>query len=148
MTRIFHAFIGHVCQFALALIAAAVVGGSSFAGTERVLYDVDFNGPPHVVGAEPAYGFGPFPRETPTEGGQIFQPLGSADIVSSFGPLTNRPVKLKALDGTPNDPCFLGGVDLQFDLDEWINPELASIDRYHASVDIVPSQLRTASGLG
>jgi hypothetical protein len=29
-----------------------------------------------------------------------------------------------------------------------LNPQLASIDRFHASVDVLPIQLRTASGLG
>jgi hypothetical protein len=97
---------------------------------------------------EPVYGFGSFPRETPTEGGQIFQPFGAAEVVPAFGPLTNRPVKLTALDGTANDPGVLGGANLEFDLDELLYPELESIDRYHASVDVVPNQLRTASGLG
>jgi hypothetical protein len=68
--------------------------------------------------------------------------------VPSFGPLTNQPVKLKALDETPNDPGRLGGTNLEFDLDDLLNPQLATIDRFHASVDVVPSQLRTASGLG
>jgi len=134
-------------RFLGAVLVAAVVGGVCQAGTERILYDVNFDGPPHVLGAEPAYGFGAFPRKTPTDGGQIFFPSGSADVGSSFGALTNRPVKLKALDGTPGNPV-LGGVDLKFDLDELYNPQLKRIDRYHASVDVIPSQLRTASGLG
>jgi hypothetical protein len=137
-----------VPTFLLALMVASAVNGVCQAGTERILYDVDFDGPPHVVGAEPVYGYGPFPRNTPTEGGQIFQPFGAAEVVSSFGPLTNRPVKLTALDGTPNDPGFLGGTNLEFDLDELFHPELADVDRFHASVDVVPNQLRTASGLG
>jgi MYXO-CTERM domain-containing protein len=131
-----------------ALSAAVSICGACLAGTEITLYDVNFDGPPHVLGSGPAYGFGAFPRVTPTAGGQIFSPSGSATVVSSFGPMANRPVKLKALDGTPNDPGHLGGADLQFDLDELLNPQLATIDRYHASVDVVPAQLRTASGLG
>jgi hypothetical protein len=136
-----------VSRVLFALFVAATVGSVCQAGTERILYDVDFDGPPHAVGAEPVYGYGPFPRKTPTEGGQIFHPFGSAEVVSAFGPLTNRPVKLTALDGTPNDPV-LGGANLEFDLDELLHPELAEIDRFHASVDVVPNQLRTASGLG
>jgi hypothetical protein len=127
------------------LFAAGGLANTCLAGPERILYDVDFDGPPHVVGATPAFGFGSFPRNTPTSGGQIFFPSGSATVETSFGPLANRPVKLKALDGTPNDPGKLGGADLQFDL---MDPSLASLDRFHASVDVVPAQLRTASGLG
>lgn len=137
-----------IFRFVRLLIAAsfAAIGLANIclAGPSQILYDVDFDGPPHVVGATPAFGFGPFPRNTPTSGGEIF-PTGSATVVASFGPLTNRPVKLKVLDGTPNDPGKLGGTDLQFDLTD---PSLAAIDRFHASVDVVPSQLRTASGLG
>src|SRR5262245_13681382 len=148
MTCELQALFGQARQFALALFAAAGFTSACLAGAEKILYDVDFDGPPHVVGMEPVYGFGSFPRDTPTKGGQIFQPFGAAEVVSAFGPLTNRPVKLTALDGTPNDPGFLGGANLEFDLDELLNPELESIDRYHASVDVVPNQLRTASGLG
>jgi PEP-CTERM motif-containing protein len=136
-----------VSRFVLALSVVSAVGSACQAGAERVLYDVNFDGPPHAVGAEPVYGYGPFPRKTPTAGGAFF-PTGSADVVPSFGGLTNRPVKLKALDGTPNEPNKLGGINLEFNLEEFLNPELANIDRYHASVDVIPSQLRTASGLG
>jgi hypothetical protein len=135
-------------RFVLAVAVAAILNGVCNAGPSATLYDVDFNGPPHVIGMEPAYGFGPFPRNTPTEGGQIFFPSGSAVVVSGAGQLVNRPVRLTAIDGTPNDPGHLGGVDLQFDLDELLNPQLASINRFHASVDVLPIQLRTASGLG
>jgi hypothetical protein len=136
-----------VPRFVLALSVVSTVGSLCQAGTERVLYDVNFDGPPHVVGAEPVYDFGPFPRDTPTEGGQIFHPFGSAEVVSAFGPLTNRPAKLTAIDGTPNNPV-LGGANLEFNLDPLYNPQLANIDRFHASVDVMPWQLRTASGLG
>jgi hypothetical protein len=136
-------------QFVLALSLTAWIGGAGLAGTERVLYEVDFDGPPHVVGMTPVFDAGPFPRDTPTAGGgHILFPSGSATVVSDFGPLMNRPVKLKALDETPNDPGRLGGVNLEFNLEAFLNPELANIDRYHASVDVIPSQLRTASGLG
>ena len=148
MTCEFHALFGKARPFVLTLFAAVCFTDACFAGTERILYDVDFDGSPHTVGAEPEYGFGAFPRKTPTKGGQISQPFGSAEVVHAFGPLTNRPVELTALDGTPNDPGFLGGANMEFDLDELLNPELTSIDRYHASVDVVPNQLRTSSGLG
>src|SRR5262245_20771015 len=115
MTCELQALFGQARQFVLVLFAAAGFSGACLAGAERILYEVDFDGPPHVVGMEPAYGFGSFPRETPTEGGQIFLPFGAAEFVPAFGPLTNRPVKLTALDGTPNDPGFLGGANLEFD---------------------------------
>src|SRR5215470_17728071 len=112
------------------LVVAAGVVNTCVAGPEQILYDVDFDGPPHVVGSTPAFGFGSFPRKTPTSGGQIFFPSGSATVETAFGPLTNRPVKLKALDGTPTDPNKLGGADLQFDLTDF---SLASLNRFHAS---------------
>lgn len=144
MNRKFCVKICVACKFAFAI--AVLAGGSvCIAGPEVTLYDVDFNGPPHVVGTTPAFGFGPYPRNTPTSGGQIFSPTGSAKVVAANGPLTNRPVRLTAIDGTPNDPNHLGGADLQFDLND---PQLASLDRYHASVDVLPSDLRTSSGLG
>ena len=68
MTREHQSFFGKARQFTLALLAASSVNGACLAGTERILYDVDFDGPPHVLGMEPAYGFGSFPREAPTEG--------------------------------------------------------------------------------
>jgi hypothetical protein len=136
-------------KFALAIAVVGILSRICSAGPSATLYDVDFNGPPHVIGATPAFGFGAFPRNTPTSGGGYPQfPTGSAIVVSGAGQLVNRPVRLTAIDGTPNDPTHLGGVDLQFDLDELLNPQLASIDRFHASVDVLPIQLRTASGLG
>jgi len=136
----------HVARTIVLAIAALTVGGSNcLAGPEITLYDVDFNGPPHVVGTTPAFGFGPYPRNTPTAGGQIFSPTGSAKVVAANGPMTNKPVRLTAIDGTPNDPNHLGGADLQFDLDD---PQIFPLTRFHASVDVLPSDLRTASGLG
>jgi len=134
-----------VCKVVLALAVMASRGGVCLAGQDFTLYDVDFNGPPHIVGTTPAFGAGPYPRNTPTSGGQIFSPTGSAKVVAFNGPMTDRPVRLTAIDDTPNDPAHLGGANLQFDLND---PLLASIDVFHASVDVLPSDLRTASGLG
>jgi hypothetical protein len=130
--------------FVVALCVAGI-GGVCLAGAEITLYDVDFDGPPHVVNLTPAFGAGPYPRITPTSGGQIFSPTGSATVLASFGPLANQPVKIKAIDDTPMDPTHLGGAYLSFDLSD---PQLAWINRFHASVDVLPSNLRTASGLG
>jgi hypothetical protein len=132
---------------ALALLLVAGCGALAFAGTDAVLYDVDFDGPPHVVGSAPAYGAGPFTRHTPTAGGQIFQPLGIADVVAASGVLANKPVRLTALDGTPNDP-ILGGVDLQFNLDPLYNPFLGPLDVFHAQVDEEISEIATSAGFG
>jgi hypothetical protein len=128
----------------LALAAAAVVtlAGVCDAGPELLIYDVNFDGPPHVVGAAPVFGAGPFPRNTPTSGGQIF-PSGSAKVVAANGPLTQRPVKLTTIDQTGN--AFLGGVDLHFDLTD---PQLASLKRFHASVDVLLNDISTSTGLG
>jgi hypothetical protein len=126
-------------------VVAAVAGGSVCrAGPDVTLYDVDFNGPPHVIGLTPAFGAGPFPRNTPTSGGQIFAPTGAAEVVSTFGLLADTPVLLTALDGTPADP-ILGGVDLQFDLSD---PQLAGYSRFIAQVDVFPSGVSTSTGLG
>jgi hypothetical protein len=127
-----------------ALAAVAGCGSLSWAGPDVTLYDVNFNGPPHVVGLTPAFGAGPFPRNTPTSGGQIFAPTGAAEVVSTFGLLTDTPVRLTTIDGTPSDP-ILGGVDLQFDLSD---PQLASLNRFIASVDVFPSGVSTSTGLG
>jgi hypothetical protein len=51
------------------------------------LYDVDFSSPTHTVGATPAVGFGPFPRDTPTE-----VVSGDPIVVSSFGALEDQPL--------------------------------------------------------
>src|SRR5690242_6620435 len=91
-------------SFVVAVAAVAGGGSACWAGAEVTLYDVDFNGPPHVVGLTPAFGAGPFPRNTPTAGGQIFAPTGTAEVVPTFGLLTDTPVRLTALDGTPADP--------------------------------------------
>jgi PEP-CTERM motif-containing protein len=134
-----------VAQAVLVALTTLTIGKNiCHAGPEITLYDVDFNGPPHSIGATPAFGFGAYPRNTPTSGGGFF-PTGSAIVVSGAGQLVNRPVRLTAIDGTPNDPGHLGGVDLHFDLDD---PQLSSVKRFHASVDVLPIQLRTASGLG
>jgi hypothetical protein len=124
--------------------AVAGVAVECLAGMDTVLYDVNFDGPPHVVGAAPAFGAGPYPRVTPTSGGQIF-PTGSLKIAAFSGPLVNRPVRLTAIDDTPTDPVHLGGVDLHFDLSD---PQLAWHDVFHASVDVLPNDLTASTGLG
>jgi PEP-CTERM motif len=131
--------------FVLALGAALGSGSICWAGPEVTLYDVDFNGPPHVVGLTPAFGAGPFPRNTPTSGGQIFSPTGAAEVVSNFGLLNDSPVRLTAIDGTPADPGTLGGAYLQFDLND---PQLAGLNRFIAQVDVFPSGVSTSTGLG
>ena len=131
--------------FVLALGAALGSGSICWAGPDVTLYDVDFNGPPHVVGLTPAFGAGPFPRNTPTSGGQIFSPTGAAEVVSNFGLLNDTPVRLTALDGTPADPGILGGAYLQFDLND---PQLAGLNRFIAQVDVFPSGVSTSTGLG
>jgi hypothetical protein len=128
-----------VCAFA----AVAGCGSLSWAGPDVTLYDVNFNGPPHVVGLTPVFGAGSFPRSTPTSGGEIF-PTGTAQVVSTFGLLTDTPVRLTAIDGSPSSPT-LGGVNLQFDLSD---PQLASFNRFIASVDVFPSGVSTSTGLG
>jgi hypothetical protein len=132
-----------------AAVTPALVAGSAdicLAGPEILLYDVDFNGPPHVIGATPAFGFGSYPRATPTSGGGYAAfSTGTAFVVSGAGTLVNRPTRLTAIDDTPNDPTHLGLVDLLFDLTD---PQISSLDRFHASVDVLPSQLRTSTGLG
>jgi hypothetical protein len=130
--------------FVVAVAAVAGGGSACWAGTDATLYDVNFNGPPHVVGLTPAFGAGPFSRNTPTSGGQIFAPTGAAEVVPTFGFLTDTPVRLTALDGTPADP-ILGGVDLQFDLSD---PQLAGYSRFIAQVDVFPSGVSTSTGLG
>src|SRR5262245_13431022 len=98
----------------LVLLTFAAITGAGrvgWAGPDVIIYDVDFNGPPHSVGATPAFGAGPYPRNTPTSGGQILSPTGTATVVPAFGLLGTRPVQLTALDGTPNDPNILGGSD-------------------------------------
>jgi hypothetical protein len=133
-----------LCPVVLALGATLASGGICWAGPDVTLYDVDFSGPPHVVGLTPAFGAGPFPRNTPTAGGQIFASTGTAEVVSTFGLLTDTPVRLTAIDGTPADP-ILGGTDLQFDLSD---PQLAGLNRFIAQVDVFPSGVSTSTGLG
>jgi hypothetical protein len=139
--------LGAVVRSAVRLVAAAALvipaAGVCLAAPDVTLYDVDFNGPPHMVGATPAFGAGPFPRKTPTSGGQIFSPFGDAQVVAAFGPMTDRPVRLTALDGTPTDP-ILGGVNLQFDLSD---PLLAGLDVFHAQVDVLPTNISSSTGL-
>jgi PEP-CTERM motif len=132
------------CRFVIALVAVAGSRSACLAGAEVTLYNVDFNGPPHVVGLTPAFGAGPFPRITPTSGGQIL-PAGTAEVVSAFGLLTDKPVRLTGLDGTPADPNTLGGANLQFDLSD---PQLSTLKRFHAQVDVFPSGVDTSTGLG
>jgi hypothetical protein len=130
-------------SFLLALFAVACTSRVSHAGPQFTIYDVNFDGPPHVVGATPTFGAGPFPRITPTSGGQIF-PSGSAKVVAANGLLTQRPVKLTTIDQTPGDP-FLGGVDLLFDMTD---PQLASLKRFHASVDVLANDISASTGMG
>jgi hypothetical protein len=146
MNSYFRATSRIACQLVLTLSALAASAGVCLAGAEITLYDVDFDGPPHVVGMTPAFGFGSYPRITPTSGGghPLF-PFGSTTVVPFASPLVNRPVQIMGLDGTPNDPGRLGGADLQFDLSD---PQLSWIDRFHASVDVYPENVRTATGLG
>ena len=118
--------------------------GVCLAGSDVTLYDVDFNNLPHTVGATPAFGAGPFPRKTPTSGGQILSPFGDAQVVAAFGPMTERPIRMTALDGTPTNPV-LGGVDLQFDLSD---PLLAGLDVFHAQIDVLPTSISSSTGLG
>jgi hypothetical protein len=132
------------CQVVLSLAAVAGAGRVVWAGPDVIIYDVDFDGAPHTVGMTPAFGAGPYPRNTPTSGGQILSPTGTATVVPAFGLLGNRPVQLTALDGTPNDPN-LGGSDLIFDLSEF---EFSPLKRFHASVDVVFGDVSTATGLG
>lgn len=144
MNRYFCRLFHHVCRFVLALAAAASLTGVCLAGPELVLYDVKFDDPPHTPSNPPVYGYGAYPRNTPTNGGQIFQPFGSATVVNSFGPLATKSVRLQARDDTPNNPV-LGGANLEFDLSD---PAIAWTKRVYASVDVLPANLRTASGLG
>src|SRR5262245_25660967 len=89
-------------EFVVALAALVVVATVANAGPSLNLYDVNFDGPPHVIGATPAFGFGPYPRNTPTSGGgSVLFPTGSAIVISGAGQLVNRPVRLTAIDGTP-----------------------------------------------
>jgi hypothetical protein len=132
-----------VGRVVIALVAVAGSRTQSWAGADVTLYDVNFNGPPHVIGMTPAFGAGPFPRNTPTSGGEIF-PTGSAQVVSTFGLLTDTPVRLTAIDGSPGGST-LGGVNLQFDLSD---PQLASLHRFIAQVDVFPSGVSTSTGLG
>ena len=68
-------------QFVMTLAAVIGVGSACLAAPDITLYDVDFDGPPHVVGSTPAFGAGAYPRNTPTAGGQIGAPLGTAEVV-------------------------------------------------------------------
>src|SRR5262245_51773539 len=124
--------------------AALGAGRVCCAGADVIIYDVEFDGPPHVVGLTPTFGAGPYPRHTPTSGGQILSPTGTATVVPAFGLLGTRPVQLTALDGTPNDP-ILGGTDLIFDLSDF---EFSPLKRFHASVDVVFGDVTTSTGLG
>jgi hypothetical protein len=128
----------------LALVAVGSSAGVCLAAPDVTLYDVDFNGPPHAAGMTPAFGAGSFPRNTPTSGGQILSPTGTAEVVSSFSPMTDQPVRLTALDGTPMDP-ILGGAELNFDLSDG---QLSVLDQFHAQVDVLPTNVRTSTGLG
>jgi hypothetical protein len=127
------------------MLAAVVVGaGLCQAAPEATLYDVDFNGPPHVVGMTPAFAAGPFARNTPTSGGQILSPTGTAEVVAAFGLLADRPARLTALDGDPTDST-LGGVNLEFSLNE---PELTGLNRFHAHVEVLAANVSASSGFG
>src|SRR5262245_43611294 len=86
------------CRIAFAFATILVTGGICRAAPDITLYDVNFNDPPHIVGMTPAFGAGPFPRNTPTSGGQILSPFGDAQVVAAFGPLVDRPVRMTALD--------------------------------------------------
>jgi hypothetical protein len=132
------------CQWVIFLSAVAGAGRVCQAGPDVNLYDVDFNGPPHVVGMTPAFGFGPYPRNTPTSGGQILAPTGTATVVPAFGLLGTRPVEITALDGTPGE-SILGGANLLFDLSD---PALSPLKRFHAQVDVLLGGISTATGLG
>jgi hypothetical protein len=139
------AMLRFACRLVISLAAATGADRVCRAGADVELYDVDFNGPPHVVGMTPAFGFGPYPRNTPTSGGQILSPTGTATVVPAFGLLGTRPVEITALDGTPGDPNILGGADLLFDLSD---PALSPLKRFHAQVDVVFGEISTSAGLG
>ena len=53
-----------------------------------LLYDVDYDTPPHIVGAPPVVGTGPAPRRTPSS---IW--FGDPTVVASHGPLTDQPCR-------------------------------------------------------
>lgn len=53
-----------------------------------LLYDVDYDTPPHIVGAPPVVGTGPAPRRTPTS---IW--FGDPTVVASLGALTDQPCR-------------------------------------------------------
>ena len=81
---------------ALALVLGAIAG---FAGPVQalttLLYDIDFSTPPHTVGSPPAVGAGPAPRDTVSS-----ITFGSPTVVSSFGDLTDQPLKFDSFDGS------------------------------------------------
>ena len=132
-----------VRQFVSTLAAVAVSAGLCQAAPETTLYNVDFNGPPHSLGMTPAFAEGPFPRNTPTAGGEI-SPTGTVEVVAAFGSAVDRPARLTAVDGDINDPTF-GGSNLVFHLND---PALAGLNRFHAQVDVLATELSTSSGLG
>jgi hypothetical protein len=144
MNRYFSRKFHPACRLALALAIVASLVSACSAGAEKVLYDVKFDDPPHTPSNPPVYGYGAYPRNTPTAGGQILHPFGSATVVNSFGPLSSKSVRLQARDDTPNNPV-LGGANLEFDLSD---PAIDFTKRVYASVDVLPANLRTASGLG
>ena len=55
----------------------------------NALYDIDFSSPTHVVGTQMSVGYGPVPRNTPSE--SIF---GEQIVVTSYSSLTQQPVQL------------------------------------------------------
>ena len=73
-----------------------------------LLYDIDFSPPIHVVGSQMTVGYGPIPRNTPTE---VW--AGQQIVVSSYSYLTQQPIKM-----VPGDPSVGGDYRYsQFELD-------------------------------
>ncbi len=113
-----------------------------------ILYSVDFSGPEHVVGESPMLGSGPVPRTGPTfvgrPGGSKFS--GAVTVSNGFGPLTDRPLLLEAVDTVDGD-TFFDGVAMTFRLDDltllrptdWL---------LVAGMDVVIDDISGSEGLG
>jgi hypothetical protein len=80
-------------RFALALVISLVFLVAA-TGAEAVLYDIDFNSPPHEVNQPPAVGGGPPPRTTISE-----ITHGEPLVVAAVGPLDDQPLSFDSSDG-------------------------------------------------
>jgi hypothetical protein len=76
-----------------ALAALAFGPGTTHAGGNALLYDLDFGSPPHTVGLPPVVGGGPPPRDTVSSIN-----FGTPTVVASLGLLGDQPLQFDSFD--------------------------------------------------